>query len=89
MCKRVASVLLAVMLVSACQTAPVSNPAAAVSQSDAERVTAAPSEAEAWAIASQAKVAAPLHAYLARFPDGEHQASAQLRLKLVQKGALK
>lgn len=41
------------------------------------------------AIASQAKEAAPLHSYLARFPEGEHQSSAQLRLRLIQKGAIK
>lgn len=72
-------------LLSACQTiAPAPAPA-----SDAQRVQAADGEAAAWEIASQSTQADTVQAYLDRFPEGAHAASAQLRLKLIQKGAIK
>lgn len=57
--------------------------------SDAQRVQAADGEPAAWEIASQTTDAGTVQAYLDRFPEGAHAASAQLRLKLIQKGAIK
>lgn len=72
------------VLLIGCQTLSPST-----APTDAQRVQAAEGESAAWEIAAKATTADAVQAYLDRYPDGAHAASAKLRLKLIQKGTIK
>ena len=84
---KVALLGVSTVLFSGCQILPPSSVPTA--PTDAQRVQAAGEEGAAWEIAALAKDSETIQAYLDRFPAGAHAASAQLRLKLIQKGAIK
>lgn len=85
--KFLAVFMLFVAMVSGCNTTAVlPDPAPSA---EVLAIRGAMSEDAAWSLARASKDAEVLSAFLDRFPEGSYHQSAQLRLKLIQRGAIK
>ena len=82
----ISGLLSASIVLAGCQMG--SKPDAVTVSPDVTAMNQAASEGAAWEIAKSTKDADALGAFLSKYPDSVHTATAKLRLSLIQKGAI-